>query len=88
MCKYCETVKHTGGKVGNSAKYELMENLPIIDEYSEQAIVPDGENPVQYIRKYRDKFCLITELADGDGTVLLLPINNCPICGRKLGKQN
>ena len=84
MCKYCEKKIATGNRVKEVIRVELMENLPIIDDFSEKPIENDRNNPVQYMRKYENKYSLITEFANGEGTVLLLHINNCPMCGRKL----
>ena len=84
MCKYCEKVIATGKHVKDVIEAELMETLPIIDGFNEKPIENDGNNPVQYIRKYENRYSLITEFADDEGTILLLPINNCPMCGRTL----
>lgn len=78
MCQYCETKKEN--------YYTSMKNLPIVDDYTEELIIDNGE-PVQYIRisKFLRKYSLITELANEEGDILDLPIKYCPMCGRKLG---
>ena len=86
VCEYCEKTLHMGKKVGKVDSCELMGNMPIIDEFSEKKIVPNGNNPVQYIRKYKDRYSLVTEFSNDEGTVILLPINYCPMCGRRLDK--
>ena len=84
MCEYCEKSKNTSKKVAETEFCELMENMPIIDEFTEKEIIADGNNPVQYIRRYKHMYFLVTEFADDEGNVILLPIKHCPICGRKL----
>lgn len=85
MCRYCEKVIGAGKPIDTGTQSELMECLPVIDEFSEKPIENNGNNPVQYIRRYGIRYSLITEFADEEGTVFLLPVHNCPMCGRSLG---
>lgn len=82
MCKYCEKEKFE-----NKYANELFKSLPLKDDYTDKSLNPYKEgNPVQYIRKNKAKYKLITELANEDGDVLNIDINYCPMCGRRLGE--
>lgn len=73
MCKYCEN--------GDGEEYVLYSNLPIKDDFNKEDI---EDNQIQYIRKDINKHFLVTETNNEDGDVLILEINYCPMCGRKL----
>lgn len=85
MCEYCEKVIGRGRKKTETEECELMKNFPIIDDFTEKEIQNNGENPVQYIRKYKGRYLLVTEFGNNDGDAILSRINYCPMCGRKLG---
>ena len=77
-CKYCEN----GIK---KEKTEFYFSLPIMDDFTKKYIdVYENGSPVQYIRKYKNKYQLTTELVNDDGDVLTVDIAYCPMCGRKL----
>lgn len=77
MCKHCESKE-------NNKEMQLMENLPIKDDYTDKLIEPDGISPQQYIRKQHGRYFLVTEYGDdNDGGVTSCEIFFCPICGRK-----
>lgn len=84
MCVYCEKVTGKGRKITESDHVELMQNMTIYDDFTNKEIIHDGNSPVQYIRKYKQKYFLVTEFANDDGDVIVLPIQFCPMCGRKL----
>lgn len=87
MCEYCEKVIGRGEKKTEIEECELMKNFPIMDEFTETEITNDGENPIQYIRKYYGRYLLVTEFGNNDDDTILFRINYCPICGRKLGSR-
>ena len=78
MCKYCELDSN------NKNYYQYMDNLPVLDDYDE-TLLTGGNRVYQYIRKSDRRYSLISELNNDSGDVLNLPINYCPMCGRKLG---
>lgn len=75
MCQYCEN--------GNGKEFKLYSNLPIQDDFDKEYI---ENNQLQYIRQDKQKYFLVTETNNEDGDVLILEINYCPMCGRKLGE--
>lgn len=78
MCKciYCES------KIKSTVK--LMENFPIMDDFSENTMDGGEGVPKQYIRRYSRKYFLVTEFANDEGDVITCKILFCPMCGRKL----
>lgn len=83
MCKYCESVVYSSQNVKTKETWELMENLPIQDDFSLKYIIYDENKPVQYIRRCRNKYFLITEFGNTDGTAISVEIIACPMCNRK-----
>ena len=82
MCKYCDM---TEVDIKNSSDYYIHKPFNLIDDYSQKVLVPNGNNPIMYLREYKkDIWSLICEFADDKGTVVEMKINNCPKCGRKL----
>lgn len=77
MCKYCN-------EENNNKEYQYMDDMPVLDDFDEKLITGTYRQH-QYIRKSQKAYNLITELNDDEGNVLNLPINYCPMCGRKLG---
>ena len=82
MCEYCNEYKEK-----KEHEYMYMDNLPVLDDYDEKLITGINRQ-FQYIRKSikLNSYSLITEVNNEDGDVLNLPINYCPMCGRKLGE--
>ena len=77
MCKYCEI------DCKNNNEYQYMNNMPILDDFDEKLITGTNRQ-YQYIRKSKKTYNLITELNNDEGDALNLPINYCPMCGRRL----
>lgn len=74
-CEYCYEHK--------VMKNKLYPNLPIIDDFTEEEFF-GNDTPLQYIRKENNKYQLTTETQNSEGDVLILNLNYCPMCGRKL----
>ena len=79
MCEYCEDKELY-------TDYIYMSSLPILDDFDEKPF-KDLDEICQYIRKSKENktYNLITEFPNDNGDVINLPINYCPMCGRKLG---
>ena len=80
MCEYCEI------DCKNNNEYQYMNNMPVLDDFDKKLLTGINRQ-YQYIRKSKKTYNLITELNNDEGDVLNLPINYCPMCGRKLRER-
>lgn len=76
MCEYCKT------KIKRPV--ELMDNFPIMDDFSKNKIGDEEETPKQYIRRCLRKYFLVTEFGNDTEAIIACEISFCPMCGRKL----
>lgn len=87
MCDYCDitdvNIKHA------CKEYFIHKSFFLVDEHTHELLKDTGYNPVMYLREYRDldRWSLICEFADDNGTVIEAPISYCPRCGRTLMKE-
>lgn len=84
MCKYCNT--DLVNKEYACKEYFIHEPFYLADAHTHKALEANGDNPVLYLREYRELDCwsLICEFADDAGTVVEALVSHCPRCGRKL----
>lgn len=88
MCKFCNmdsvNLKHA------CDEYFIHKLFEIQNDETKKAIRADGNNPVVYLREYRknEKWSIVCEFADVNGTVVEIPVSFCPMCGKKLKHSN
>lgn len=80
MCEYCgENID------GSCPDYKIHPSFYLVDESTQELLVPNGNNTTMYLREYSPTlWSIICELADEEGNVVETPVDFCPKCGRKL----
>lgn len=73
MCRFCNM---TNVDIKNTCKdYYIHRPFVIINEYNQEVLEPNGNNPTMYLREYikgdmKGFWSLICEFADDNGTVI------------------
>lgn len=88
MCEFCDMTSVNLEHACN--EYFIHKSFNIQNDETKKTIKEDGNNPVIYLREYRknEKWSIVCELADKNGTVIETPVVFCPKCGRKLKQSN